>query len=48
MKLDLNIQRTQINTQSFDHSYNQIEPNKEKVEIKYDSNQGHNYLLCED
>jgi hypothetical protein len=48
MKLYLSIQRTQINTQSCDHSYNQIELNKEKVEIKYHSNQGHNYVLCED
>jgi hypothetical protein len=37
MKVDLSIQGTQINIQSCDHSYNQIEPNKEKIEIKYQS-----------
>ncbi len=48
MKLYLSIQKTQINTQGCDHSFNQIEPNREKVKIKYHSNQGHNSLLCED
>ncbi len=48
MKVDLSIQGTQINIQSCDHSYNQIEPNKEKIEIKYQSSWGHNFLLCKD
>jgi hypothetical protein len=47
MKLYLSIQGTQINIQSCDHSYNQIEPNKEKIEIKYHWSWGHNSLLCE-